>query len=273
MTVHKRTRVRSDDRFVYVLIGTVILTVLLVASGLWRSLYRAADAVRFRISPSAATAFSIAEQHFDAEKRALYDLDEAQKYFAIASSKDPGMIYVFHELARVSFLRGDYARAFAEITLQINLHGNETPNSYYVRGLIEGYMGAYAASAADYEHFLKTDPHNWAAMNDYAWVLLKANRFQDAAVVTTEGLRSFPDNPWLLNSQAIALYEMNAFSSAYGSETKASAALGSITEAQWLHAYPGNDPRIAQEGIASFKKSVSDNMHMMALAAATSTVQ
>ena len=227
----------------------------------------------FAIHPTAERAFFYAERHFDAQNTQDYNIERAQFFFRKSALLDPTLPYLDHELARIAFLQGDFKRALALINLQISLHGNETPNSYYIRGLIEGYMGLYQASALDYETFLKADPQNWAAMNDYAWVLLKANRYQDAAVVTSRGLELFPKNPWLLNSRAIALYEMNAFTAAYASAQEASAALGTITEQQWLHAYPGNDPRLAGEGVASLKKSISDNMHMMALAVGTSTVQ
>ena len=46
-----------------------------------------------------------------------------------------------------------------------------------------------------------------------------------------------------------------------------------ISEADWLNAYPGNDPKIAGEGIAAFKKAVENNMHTIGLAAASDTLQ
>lgn len=229
--------------------------------------------VTYALDPSAERAFQYGTRHFSSKEPAQYDIDRAEYFFNLAALKDPTILYLYHQLARISFLRGDFTRAMTQINYQISTRGDATPNSYYIRGLIEGYMGDYESSARDYEYFLRFDPRNWAALNDYAWVLLKAERFQDAAVVTARGLIDFPDNPWLLNSHAIALFELRQYEDALSYAQKASAAVATLSKAEWLHAYPGNDPKIGDDGLATFKKAVADNMHTIELAIASSTVQ
>ena len=231
------------------------------------------ERIEFALDPTAARAFAYGERHFSAQNPSDYDIDLADYYFRQAELRDPTILYLHHELARISFLRGDFPRAMEQINYQIAEHGDATPNSYYIRGLIEGFMGAYGPSAKDYEHFLTFDSHNWAAINDYAWVLLKAGRAKDAEIATADGIIYFPDNPWLLNNNATALYELKKYPEALISAQKASVAVQNLTEAQWLHAYPGNDPLIAAQGLASFKKAVGDNMHTIQLAIASGTVQ
>jgi tetratricopeptide (TPR) repeat protein len=121
----------------------------------------------------------------------------------------------------------------------------------------------YTDSAIDYEKYLRFYPQNWAGVNDYAWVLMKANRPREAEAVTARELPFYPTNPWLLNSNATALYEMGRTKDAYAQILKARDALSTITREKWLIAYPGNDPAVAEQGIASFKKSVEDNIHSM----------
>lgn len=227
----------------------------------------------FALNPSAAHAFSYGESHFDASNPAEYDINRAQYFFQKAAALDPKYPYLYHELARISFLRGQYQLALAQINFQISMHGNSEPNSYYVRGLIEGYMGDYTAAVNDYAHFLQFDPNDWAAMNDDAWVLLKAQRFQDAANITAKGLALESNNPWLLNSRATALYELHHYADALAAAQKAQSAVATLTGAQWSHAYPGNDPAIAGEGLASFRQAVADNVHSIQAALASSTVQ
>ena len=227
----------------------------------------------FALAPSGEKAFEIGERHFDGQDVNNYDVRRAAKYFYKAAALDPNLLYVHHELARIAFLHGDFGSAMGYINVQIALHGKETPNSYYVRGLIEGYMGDYASAAKDYEEFLKADPYNWAAVNDYAWVLLKDNRPQEAADATEEALVFFPENPWLLNSSAIALYEIGAIEKALERVQKAWTHVQNVGEREWLHSYPGNDPAIAGQGIATFRKAVQENMHRIQVAAASSTVQ
>src|SRR3989338_2875509 len=108
-------------------------------------------------------------------------------------------------------------------------------------------MGEYAASAKDYEYFLQSHPTNWAAVNDYAWVLLKAERSQDALAAIEPVIPYWPDNPWLLNTYATALYETREYTEALRAAQKAS--------------------------IAVFKKAVQDNIHSITVALASSTVQ
>lgn len=229
--------------------------------------------IAYAIDPSAARAFQYGERHFNARESAEYDIDRAEYFFDRAAAQDPTLPYLYHELARISFLRGDFGRAMAQIDFQISMHGDSAPNSYYVRGLIEGYAGAYDASIADYQRYLQFDPHNWAAINDYCWVLLKADRAHDAAVASAAGLALFPNNPWLLNTSAIALYESGDIAHARDQMRKALIATQNVTPAQWLVAYPGNDPRVADIGVAAFQNAARENMHSIALAAAIGAVQ
>ena len=229
--------------------------------------------IMYAFAPSTQRAFDYGERHFDATDASLYNLNRAEYFFNKVAVVDPTFPYLYHELARISFLRGNYRKAMAQIDLQITIHGDTEPNSYYVRGLIEGYMGTYDAAATDYEHFLQFDPNDWAAINDYAWILLKAARNAEAARVTDAALKNFPDNPWLLNSNATAHYEIGEYTQALVSVKKAVTLSGSLTPDEWLHAYPGNDPSIASEGIASFQKAALDNMHSIEAKLATSTVQ
>lgn len=231
----------------------------------------AQEDVLYALDPSAARAFAYGERHFSATDPAQYDVNRAAYFFWQARAADPTTPYVYHELARIAFLRGDFTRALQYIDDQIAIWGDKAPNSYYVRGLIEGYMGEYDAAIADYAHYLASAGDNWAAMNDYAWVLLKAKRFSDAADITAKGLAAFPNNPWLLNSHATALFELGRDRAALENAQKADAAVAGLTERQWLTAYPGNDPDAAAAGIMTFKRAVGANMQMIENAIASST--
>ncbi len=257
-------------------VGLVILFALGIVFALYtapQSLWNAGEDALYRINPTATRAYAYGERHFDANNPSAYDIDRAQYFFELAATKDVNIPYLYHELARVSFLRGNFHTALAQINFQISLQGDTTPNSYYVRALIEGYMGRYDAAAQDYERFLRSYPHNWAGINDYAWVLLKAGRAHDAERALAKGLQYFPDNPWLLNSEATALYELKKYPDALVAVQRAAINIRNLTEAEWLTAYPGNDPKIAGLGVAAFKKAVEDNMHTVLLAVASSTIQ
>lgn len=231
------------------------------------------ERIMWALDPSAERAWKYGERHFDGHTVFLYDVDEAEYFLREAQKRDPLLPYVHHELARIAFLRGDFGTAIGYINAQIALHGDTTPNSYYVRGLIEGYMGDYTSAAKDYEYFLKFSPHNWAGINDYAWVLLKDGRAKEAAEATEDALQYFPDNPWLLNSSAIALFEIGEIEKARERAQNAWTEVQKVQDQDWLKSYPGNDPAIADEGIKTFRAAVLENMHRIELAIASSTVQ
>src|SRR3989344_4920942 len=102
--------------------------------------------VAYATAPSAGRAFEYGERHFNAGDSGVYDIDRAEYFFLEAALQNPGLPYVYHELARVYFLKGDFPKALGFINAQVALHGDEFPNTYYVRALIEGYKGEYAAS-------------------------------------------------------------------------------------------------------------------------------
>ncbi|MDP3646393.1 MAG: hypothetical protein Q8R25_04880 [bacterium] len=249
---------------------TLLSATLFVGKNQLIDLYE--DIALFR-APSAARAADFGERHLDARSNpALYDIDRAEYMYREAAKLDPTYPYVNHQLARIAFLKGNFGTAMYFINKEIMLHGDTNKNAYYVRGLIEGYKGDYDAAVEDYAHFLTTN-NSWATMNDYAWVLLKAERYTEAEDITAEGLERFPDNPWLLNSHATALFELGEYTGALAAAKKAAVMVEKVTKAEWSRYYPGNDPRIAGEGIASFKSAIADNIHTIERALASSTVQ
>jgi tetratricopeptide (TPR) repeat protein len=231
----------------------------------------ASENTLFKMRPSAEKALAYGGRHLNASSRALYDIDRTEMWFRTAERMEAELPLLNHQLARVTFLRGNLGEALFYIEKEIQL-GNHKSNAHYMRGLIQGYLGNYTEAAKSYEKYLVDNPQNWAGLTDYAWVLLKAKRFEDARDATERGLMVFPDNAWLLNTSAIALYELGDLSLALERAQKAVAATEKLTESDWLHAYPGNDPAIAHEGLATLRKSAVDNMHIVEAAHASSTI-
>jgi tetratricopeptide (TPR) repeat protein len=257
----------------YALVVVVFATATLVCSVAPKLFTYAYEDVKFALRPSAERAFDIGGGHLNAQNSREYDIVRAEAYFYKAAALNTDTPYLFHELARIAFLRGELKKALALINIQIAKFGDDASNSYYVRGLIEGYMGRYDAAASDYEAFLRHDPRNWAALNDLAWVLLKTGDAEKAREITQYALALFPDNPWLLNAHAIALFETGELEPALDAARRAAVAFDSLTEAEWLHAYPGNDPLVAGKGVATALQSALDNMHRIEAALALRVVQ
>lgn len=222
-----------------------------------------ADWVSLYFNPSAERAYTYGTSRFDARDPRQYDRETAEKFLKKAAELDSEFPYVQHQLARIAFLRGDYVWALHHINNEINRYGAEHANSYYVRALIYGFMGEFRKAAKDYETYLRTDPTNWAAINDYAWVLLRSGQAEESFIATAYGLEFHPSNVWLLNSHAIALFELGRPAEALPYIEKAEQLLATVTEHDWLTAYPGNNPRDAGLGMEALHKSVRDNLRKL----------
>ena len=229
------------------------------------------EKIELSLQPTAARAYGFGLGHFSSSDTAAHNVDYAEYFFRRAIALDPAYPFAHQQLARILFLRADFTDAITEINAEIALQGDANPSAFYIRGLIEGYQGSYGSASKDYEHFLSLKPDSWAGYNDYAWVLLKSKQFHTAAKALGKGLRQFPGNPWLLNSFATALYEIGDVPGAKIAGQQALTAASALTESDWIKAYPGNDPRIAATGLATFKNAVRDNLAMIMDAGATST--
>lgn len=224
-----------------------------------RPITEAREDLMLALAPSAARATSYGDAHFNAMDPRAYDIERAEKMYRAAEEMDAAYPTLQHQLARIEFLRKNFPAALGHIDREIELYAKENPNSYYIRALILGYMGRYMDAAADYETYFKLAPANWAGINDYAWVLLKARLPEGALAAVEWGLNEWPDNPWLLHNKVIALYELGRFKEAATTAEAAIAAVETISREGWLLAYPGNDPLSAPQGLASFKQAVAEN--------------
>lgn len=248
---------------VLIVTGLLVLSVsVFVSPGVQTYLVYAYEDVSLFLDPSAERAYAYGKHHLDRAKAGEYDIDRADYLFKKTLRYEPHTLHARHQLARIAFLRGDFRDALRFIDREIETFGPDASfSSYYVQGLILGFMGYFEESAQSYEKYLAHDPYNWAALNDYAWVLLRAEDAEGARDATNRGLLRFPDNPWLLNTNAIARYELGDMS---GAREKAHAAAKnaiSLSENDWLVAYPGNDPLIAAAGVLALQESIAANLH------------
>jgi len=216
---------------------------------------------------SADEAYFEGERYFSALTPEAYDIEKAEFFFKQALAMNPKLPLVRHQLARIAFLKGDFNNALWLINRELELGPEPIASTYYVRALILGFMGRYEEAAEDYAIFTKLEPKSWAGANDYSWILLKLSRFSEAAKAAEQGLKTWPDSPWLLNSHATALYEMGEIEKARKVGIAALKAAANVSENQWLLSYPGNDPAVAAEGILALQDSILSNVHTILVAA------
>lgn len=208
----------------------------------------------------AGHAFEIGNYYFNVYRDGVYDLDKAAHYFKRALAMDPAVPGAWHQLARIDFLRGDLSNALTKINTQIELHGNSSIASYYVRGLINGFMGNFGDAERDFLAFLSWNTKSWAAYNDLAWIYFSQGNYRDTETTAREGLALNPGNPWLLNSLGVALLNQEKKREAYAILVIALKESETLTLSDWHTAYPGNDPSLGDIGLKKMQQVIRRNL-------------
>ncbi len=256
--------------YMLVIAGVLLGAYMMHSDQLSNRIVTTYELMHVHVTGRADLAYRYGDKRFSSLESSLYNIETAERFFKVAYKQDPTLPYVNHQLARIEFLHGNFDAAFIYINRELEVNSDPSPSTYYIRALIAGFAGLYDMAALDYERYLQSDPTNWAALNDYAWVLLKGKQPDKALLATAYGLRFFPDNPWLLNSNAIALYETGHTEAARDQIRRAAENALGVQEVDWLTAYPGNDPRIATEGVTALKESVRKNLRLMGVEAVPS---
>jgi len=191
-----------------------------------------------------------------------YDIQKAEKYFKEAIEVDVTIPLVHYQLARVHFINGEFIPAIKEIDKEIELYPNYK-RSFYVRGLVYGYLDNFDRAASDFQTFLEAYPNSWAGHNDLSWIYFKKGDFISARDVAQKGLQHYPDNPWLLNSLGIALLNLEQGEEAKRVFEESLKHFENLDTGSWGRAYPGNNPKIYSEGLHQTKDSVMFNMSLL----------
>lgn len=192
-----------------------------------------------------------------------YDLRVADMVYQAALFIDPEVPLAWHQRARISFLQGDFDKALSQINTQLEFHGDSFMASYYIRGLIYGYAKNYPMAEKDFLYYLTKNPYSWAGSNDLAWIYFAQGKFEETRDQTAKILIGQPDNPWILMSHAMSVYNLGDTKTALDELLRAKEEAEKLTEAQWSRAYPGNDPAIAPEGLAEFKETIEKNIALV----------
>ncbi|MCW9054900.1 MAG: tetratricopeptide repeat protein [Candidatus Pacebacteria bacterium] len=212
------------------------------------------------LNSSATQTLEIGNYYFNVGGEGVYDLERAEFYFEKALEIDPEVPDAWHQLARIDFLRGHFVGALYKINKQIEVHGDGLMSSYYIRGLILGYMGRYDEAEKDFLTFLAWDPENWAIYNDLSWVYFSEGQYGRSAEYARKGVELHPNNPWLLNMFGMSLVNLGQREEGHVVLHEAYDRAQELTESDWHKAYPGNDPRVAREGLQNILDTISRNL-------------
>ena len=226
----------------------------------WNTFHRYPE-LTLILDRDAVLSMEIGGYYFNLRGDGEYDLEKAERYFEKALTLDSNVPDAWHNLARIDFLNGDFDNALYKINKQIEIHGDSFMASYYIRGLIYGFMGEFEKAEENFLVFLEWTPGNWAALNDLAWIYFQNEKYQKAADTARRALEFeyASNNPWLLNMYGLALFNMGEKENASALFERALSGAQLLTSADWELAYPGNDPRIAEQGLAEMISAIEFN--------------
>lgn len=226
---------------------------------MWLIKHNAPATALFLSNNDKAIYFDIGNYYF---KGNGYDVDKAQMYFLKALEAEPVEYGLHYQLGRTYFIQGKFIEAITEIDKEIELFP-ENKKSYYIRGLIYGYMNNLDMAASDFREYLNANPDNWAGWNDLSWIYFRMGEYEMAADAARNGLTNAPGSAWLHNSLGVALLNLGDREGARISLEQALLFANRMTADDWGVAYPGNNPDIYEEGLWRMKESIEKNLLLL----------
>jgi tetratricopeptide (TPR) repeat protein len=227
--------------------GGLLVAIILLSGLFWHK-----DIQEF----SAGGMFAAGNYYFSEKS---YHLNRAENFFQYALKIKENYPGAHYQLARIYFLRGNFNLARKEINAELAAYP-DFKRSFYVRGLINGYAGRFPEAVNDFENFLHWKPSSWAAHNDLAWVYFQVGNFEKVLELANDGLRYAPENPWLLNTKGLALYNLDRPAEAKEYLTQALEKTEKLAPEDWKKAYPGNDPNFSANGLTQMLAAIKTNL-------------
>lgn len=207
----------------------------------------------------------------DGDPLGPYDLKAARAAFSkdIARGAEAEQLSWYH-LGRIDFLEGNISDAIYKFEKQKELYADELlPNVHYMLGLTYGLQARGSDQSEDWEKalasfvsYLQFFPDSPWARTDIAWLYFSQGRFEEMKPILEEGLSLHPEHPWLNNMYGLALLNTGEPEEALVAFERAQVQASELTATEWGSAYPGNDARSWESGLASFRSSISKNIEL-----------
>jgi tetratricopeptide (TPR) repeat protein len=194
----------------------------------------------------------------------VYNIALAEKFFTMAKEEVPEAIWVNYQLSRINFIKGDLQRAIYFADRELELYPDNC-RTHYIRGLTYGYMEHLDEAITDFETFNQCFPDTWAGHNDLAWFWFRKGDM-DKVIKVIESTISVGTNaasPWLQNTYGVALMNTGSYLRAENALRMADYLAQNMTEEDWGKAYPGNDPKIYEQGLESMRRSIKSNLDIL----------
>ena len=201
-----------------------------------------------------------------------YDLEKAARFYSWALIIEESNITARYQLSRIYLVKGDLEKALEEINAAI-AKAPDFSRAYYIRGLINGFLGNLDQGEKDFKKILELavenpetsilDANGWAVYNDLSWIQFQKGNYSDVEKTAREGLERYSENPWLLNSLGLALLNLEKKIEAREVLSRALALAEKLTPEDVMRAYPGNDPKSASDRRLSMINTITLNLALL----------
>ena len=175
--------------------------------------------------------------------------------------------HVLYQLGRIDFLEGKFSRAIFKFSRQVEYFGDILPSVYYMLGLTYGYRATetesdedWAEAEVSFEKYLELVPESSWAITDLAWLYFSQGKFQEMKDLVKEGIKLYPEHPWLLNMYGLAHLNTGDPQSAYTYFKKSLYVAEGLSPTDWGMSYPGNDPQSWGKGLSEMKEAIQKNL-------------
>lgn len=193
-----------------------------------------------------------------------YDTQKAERMYNLALKVKPESDFSYYQLARISFVEGNFDLALERIDKALELNP-ENKRAFYIRGLIDGYAGRYTDAIEDFKKFVQWSPFEWAGYNDLAWAYFENGEYEKVRETAQMGLdKTDPENAWLLNGLGVAYLNLGESKKAEEIFEKVKVLAQNMPVEKWVSAYPGNDPGTAEWNLEKFKTDIGANSKLAA---------
>lgn len=230
-----------------------------IATYLWDTTKSFPEAL-LMLSQDAALGIRMGDRYFDNPGgEVLYDIDRAERLYEQALAIDPAVPMGHYQRARIAFLRAEYDDALTHLDAQEALTGDSFIPVFYLRGLVQAFAGDTETALETMQQYYSYDSNSWFVHNNLAWLHFQLGNYKEMRSISARGLSRHPSNPWLLMNSGIAYLNLGDRARGRYFLDRAQEEAEQLTPSEWLRAYPGNDPQMAEQGLTEFLETLQQN--------------
>jgi tetratricopeptide (TPR) repeat protein len=194
----------------------------------------------------------------------FYSTTLAEYAYAWAGFRQYPIQLLSYQRGRIAFIEGRFDTAIWFFEKELEYFSN-TDQAYYMLGLTYGYTHREFKGIEAFTTFIERHPDNWPSRNDLAWLYFRVGALEEAYRTILPAAQLYGGTPWVENTYGVMLLNKGMKKEAHDAFQRGLATLNLMTNEDWGIAYPGNDPRVYEQGLEQMKQSFLENIELAKL--------